>query len=130
MLQVPIKEVNSISSIDLNGRHEYFIKKIADQQELVILINQDKTLFFDAQDGNVLIHFWSRVEYSEAFLQANNLKLEVSEVDFDYLGENIFPEIKSKGALVSVMPVKERFGHVLELSAFSDDLKTYLDEWY
>jgi hypothetical protein len=71
-----------------------------------------------------------RVEYAEAFLQANKLNLEISEVDFDYLGENIFPEIKSKGALVSVMPVKERFGHVLELSAFSDDLKTYLDEWY
>jgi hypothetical protein len=130
MLNVPPKEAAAIGKLIPAERYKYFIKKIADQQEVIIIIEKEDSIFSSSHNGRSLIHFWCASEYAEAFLKGQSLQLLIKCVDFDYLGETLYPYIKSNNVLLNIMPIQESTGHVIELEDFSKDLKEYLKEWY
>ncbi len=130
MLKVSPKEVVAIGKLMPAERYKYFTKKIADQQEVIIITEADESVYSTLYNGRSLIHFWCASEYAEAFLQEQGLQRLIKCVDFDYLGETLYPYIKSNNVLLNIMPVHESTGHLIELGDFSNDLKEYLEEWY
>jgi hypothetical protein len=130
MLKVSKKELIAISKLHLEARYKYFIKKIADQQEVVIVANNEGGLYYGNYNDRLILHLWCATEFTEAFLNENKLQLSVREIDFDYLDEVIYPYIKENNVLLSIMPIYENYGHLLEAKVFSSDLKSYLDEFF
>jgi len=130
MLKISQKELIAISRLPLEARYKYFIKKIADQQEVVIVANNDGSEYYGTYNDRLILHLWCATEYAETFLNERKLQLSVKEIDFDYLDEVIYPYLKSNNILLSIMPIFEDFGYLLEEKVFSSDLKSYLDEYF
>src|SRR5229473_5355144 len=99
MLKVSINELAGVSKTAPKARYEYFIKRIADMQELCILVDDKKDLFWDEDDGRTLLHMWSAVEFAEAYINKRKLALSPMVINFDVLGQKVYPMIKEKNAL-------------------------------
>lgn len=130
MLKATKPEVVAISSLLLQKRYAYFIKRIADQQAVCVLKSDENDYYFAAVGDKKVLHIWSSVEYAEAFLANNKLLAKPVVVDFDILGQELYPILREKNISLSVMPVNELVGYSIELPLFSSDLKNYLEEWY
>ena len=58
-----LKEVESVSKLIPLERYRYFIKKIADYEELWTIIDENGDYALSDIDDIVLISFWSAKEY-------------------------------------------------------------------
>ena len=130
MLKISDKELAHIEQKDFITRYEYFIKKVADQQEICILEDTGGNFYIDIVDNEKLIHMWCGSEYAAIFLKNKEIDYKSITMDFDLLRDKLCPMIKEKKITISIMPIKEHKGYCIHVDQFMNDLKKYLDEWY
>lgn len=58
------KEFEAVVKLSASKRYEYFIKKVADSEEIWGLYNEGWAVTKD-DDGNLLIPFWPKKEFAE-----------------------------------------------------------------
>jgi hypothetical protein len=130
MLKISDKELAQIGRKDAITRYEYFIKKVADQQEICILRDSGGDYYLDVVDNEKFIHMWCSTEYATNFIKNKEVNHKPVTIDFDFLRYKLCPMIKEKEITLSIMPSKEHTGYCIHLDKFIHDLKHYLDEWY
>ena len=130
MLKISDKELAHIETKDFITRYEYFIKKIADQQEICLLQDAGGDFYIDIVDNEKFMHMWCGSEYVPIFLKNKKLDMKSVIIDFDMLRDNLCPMLNEKKITISIMPIKEHTGYCIHLDQFVKDLKKYLDEWY
>ncbi len=124
-----LKEIESVSKLSPLERYKYFIKKIADFEEIWTIIDENGDYALSDIDDKVLISFWSAKEFIYSNLEGGWEKCVPKILSFDDLENEIFDLVASEDYLINVFPVNGKSGFVVELDEFakdlSDELKNY-----
>ena len=123
------KEIESVSNLEPFKRYQYFIKKIADYEELWTIVDENGDYALSDVDDKVLISFWSAKEYIDSNLSDGWENCKPKKLTLDDLEDEIFDLIASENYLINVFPVNGKSGFVVDLDEFardlSDELKNY-----
>jgi hypothetical protein len=111
-MRLNIKEIQAVSSLTGQQRYEYFIKKVADNNELWILQNNGWALVSDAKKEYLPI--WSHLEFAELNRVGNwsnylpySIKLEdfistiLTQIQNDNISTCVFLTIEDYGVCPS-----------------------------
>lgn len=123
------KEIENVSGLEPYNRYQYFIKKVADFEELWTIIDENGDYAFSDVDDKVLISFWSAKEYIDSNLNDGWKNCKPKKITLDDLEDEIFDLIASENYLINVFPVSGKSGFVVDLDEFARDLNDELKNY-
>lgn len=123
------EEVNSVSTMGAFDRYRYFIKKIADYDEIWVLKSESGDLALSEVEGNILLPFWSAKEFTRSCLNREWEYYIPTKVTLDELETEILPLIDDKKYLIDVFPVNNKAGFVVTKDEFLHDLNNELSNY-
>ncbi|GAA4435175.1 hypothetical protein GCM10023091_11130 [Ravibacter arvi] len=124
-----IKEIESVSKLAPLDRYRYFIKKVADYEELWTIVDENGDYALSDIDDGVLISFWSAKEFIYSNLDQGWANCEPLKLTLDDLEETVFDLIASESYLINVFPVNGKSGFVVNLDEFARDLSDELKKY-
>ncbi|MBG9818389.1 DUF2750 domain-containing protein [Bacillus safensis] len=96
------KEFESTINLNLKKRYSYFIKKIADYEEVWSLSNEKGWVTSEDEDGRIQLHFWPTEEHA-AYCAIDKWEGTVPEaIELEDFIEAWIPGMKSDGVGVSI----------------------------
>lgn len=110
-------------------RYDYFIKKIADAQQLWTIVDSEGNYAISMIDKHSLISFWPEEEFIASNLEENWEDYKPLLLTLDDLSDNVIDYIAQEGLLINVFPLNGRSGFVVDLEEFSRDLTTELKNY-
>jgi len=123
------EEILNVSKLEPFKRYKYFIKKIADFEELWTLKNDVGDLAISGADDKVLIAFWSAEDFTNSCQNGVWENYHPVKITMDELEEEILPMIREKGYLIDVFPVNNKSGFVVSIDEFVRDLNEELENY-
>lgn len=123
------KELQSVSTLGAFDRYRYFIKKIADADELWTLKSKEEKFALSEVDNNFLLPFWSAKEYIQSCLNGEWKNYNPLSLSLDEFESKIVPIIKGKGYLLDIFPVNNKAGFVVTIDEFIHDLNMELSNY-
>lgn len=122
-------EIENISSLSPKNRYDYFIRKIADFEEVWTIIDSDGNFTLAEVEHNTVISLWT----AEAFIESNFTPDWADCVPFklslNALEEVLIPLIRQNNYLINIFPVDSRIGHIVTLNDFINDLNDELEQY-
>lgn len=122
------KKKENILKLEPFKRYQYFIKKIADFEELWTIVDENGNYAISEIDDFSLISFWTAEEFIFPNLEEGWKNCKPLKINLEYLEEELFTEIASQNYLINVFPINEKSGFVVSLDEFKRDLEEELDE--
>ncbi|MCH4831204.1 DUF2750 domain-containing protein [Flavobacterium columnare] len=116
------KEIKNVSVLQPIERYKYFIKKVADYEELWTIVDVNGDYALSDIDDKTLISFWSAKEFINSNLEEGWKECTPKKLTLDDLEDEIFDLIASKNYLIDVFPVNGKSGFVVDLDEFARDL--------
>lgn len=128
-MKISQNEIESVSQLNAFDKYNYFIKKVADFELMYSLVDTDGNIATLEIDDNILLPFWSSSEYAllNAIKEWDNY--EVKEISIEYFENEIIDVIESKNYLLSIFPIKEKVGFIVNLNEFAKDLSNEMDKY-
>jgi hypothetical protein len=123
------REIESVSNLSPIERYKYFIKKIADYEEVWTILDENGDYALSDIDDKIFISFWSSKEFIYSNLDGGWEKCIPKKISFDDLENEIFDLIAVEGYLINVFPVNGKSGFVVELNEFARDLSEELKNY-
>ncbi|TYS17753.1 DUF2750 domain-containing protein [Rossellomorea vietnamensis] len=121
------KEFDSVSRLPAAVRYEYFIKKVADHEEVWGLYNEGWATAHD-EEGKVLIPFFPRREFAESCAKDKWTGYHAKSVELDDFVDKWLAGMKEKGIRPSIFPVEEDTA-VVEIEVLLNDLEAELENY-
>lgn len=100
------KELATVSGLTPEKRYEYFIKKVADYEEVWSLYKDGWVLSQD-DFGNTLFPIWPKEEFAELCAVNEWSKSEIKAIDLYEFIENLAPSLKKDGIKFDVFSNNE-----------------------
>ena len=123
------QEIENVSRLEPFKRYKYFIKKIADFEEIWTIIDRNGDIGLSDIDNKILIPMWPKEPYIKSCLEDNWRNHISFKITLDNFEETIIPFISENDYLINVFPVGKKTGFVVNLNEFIRDLNEEL-EWY
>lgn len=123
------QEIENVSRLEPFKRYKYFIKKIADFEELWILVDENEEIALSMIDKKTLVTVWSAKEFADSCLNEKWENYVPFKLTLDQMEQAIFSHIEENSYLINVFPVNNKSGFVVNLHEFIRDLNEEL-EWY
>jgi hypothetical protein len=117
-------EIKSVCALDLAGRFEYFVKKVADNELLWGLGADDLWVMKGGPDGVEVMPLWPHARYAEMCATDQWAGNAPHEITLDEWLEKWTPGLTRDGLKVGVFPVPGSGGVIMHASA----LKVHIDE--
>lgn len=124
-----LKEFNNIINLTPIDRYKYFIKKVADFEELWTIIYSDGNYALSDIEDNVMISFWPKPEYITSNLTNGWENCNPKKLTLDDLEDEIFDLIASQNYLINVFPINGKSGFIVDLQEFARDLSDELKKF-
>ena len=124
-----IKEIEKVSSLQPLERYKYFMKKIADNEQIYTLIDENNNYVTSVIDDYELFPIWSSKEFANLCKINGWESFVVKQLDFDILENEIFDLIGDSNYLINVFPVYDKTGFIVDLNEFANDLKNELENY-
>ena len=121
------KELISVSKLPANKRYEYFIKKVADYEEVWGLF-EDGWVTTQDDMGRSLIPFWPKKEFAELCAINEWSKCIAKSIDLDEFINNWLTGMKEDGVLPSIFWNNDDSA-VLEICVLQKDLELELQKY-
>ncbi|WP_066439796.1 DUF2750 domain-containing protein [Chryseobacterium sp. CCH4-E10] len=122
------KEKENILKLEPFKRYQYFIKKIADFEELWTIIDENGDYAISQIDDVEFISFWSAEEFIASNLDNGWENCKPLKITLEDLEENIFDVIAAENYLINIFPINGRSGFIVSLDEFTRDLQEELDK--
>ncbi|ASW73695.1 hypothetical protein IQ37_19550 [Chryseobacterium piperi] len=123
-----LKEKENIIKLEPFKRYQYFIKKIADFEELWTIVNENGDYAISEVDDHSLISFWTAEEFILSNLDKGWENYRPLKICLEDLENELFKIIASENYLVNVFPINGKSGFVVSLEEFRRDLNEELDK--
>ncbi|GJM65021.1 DUF2750 domain-containing protein [Persicobacter diffluens] len=123
------KEVESVLKLSPFERYQYFIKKVADYEELWTIVDDKNELALSEIDNNQMISLWSASEYIQSNLGDGWENCRSLKLDLDSFEQDIMPVIIENEYLLNVFSVNNKSGFVVSISEFIRDLNEELNNY-
>lgn len=122
-------EIENVSKLDSFKRYKYFIKKVADFEELWTLVDKNEDLALSEIENNSLVSFWTAEEFIKSNLDNGWKECVPLKISLDYFEETIIPFIIENDYLINIFPVNGRSGFVVNINEFIRDLNEELENY-
>jgi hypothetical protein len=124
------EEKNALIKQNPKVRYQYFIKRIADSEELFSVGDDDGLDMIVLKDREAIL-LWSHIEYVESFKEKNkefNESRIVAMSIYDFKEEYI-EFIEQENLLLNIFPIDDYSGFVVTMSEFLRDLEMELSKY-
>jgi len=121
-MSLNIKEVENVSKLKPFKRYQYFLRKVADFEELWTIVDENNEISLSHIDNSKLISFWSAKDFIKSNLSGNWKKHKPEKIGLDKLGKKIIPLIIENNYLINVFPVNGKSGFVVNIEEFAGQL--------
>ncbi|CAM3146991.1 DUF2750 domain-containing protein [Chryseobacterium flavum] len=122
------KEKENILKLKPFKRYQYFIKKIADFEEIWTIVDENGDYAISEIDGLNLISFWTAEEFIRSNLEAGWENCKPLKLTLADLEESLYDIIRSEDYLIDVFPINAKSGFVVKLEEFKRDLDEELEK--
>lgn len=123
------KELENVSRMKPFDRYEYFIRKVADFQELWTIVDEEGEVALSEIKDNKLVSFWTSEPFIESNLSGGWKNCSAFKLHLEDLDETIFPLISDNNYLINVFPVNGKSGFVVNIDEFIRDLNEELEQY-
>ena len=127
--QVSDQEFESVLSLPGAKRYTYFVKKVADWEEIWSLRNQDGWVLAGDPSGTEVVPVWPNQRYAQACVAAEWQDCEPAVIDLETWMKRWIPGMTKDGRQVAVFPTLEDRGIVVEPSRLHSDLSDECEEY-
>jgi len=120
-------EIFHILKTDAKGRYEYSLKRIADNEELWIIGDDDGVRTYSDDNGDIVFPIWPYEEFAklcciEEYRQCLPEKLSLDEFVQEYL-----PDFEKNNYKLTLLPLPTDRGSIINATSFREDLDEELD---
>lgn len=122
-------EIENVSKLSPKSRYDYFIRKIADFEELWTIIDANSDFTLAEVENNTVISFWTHEAFIESNLTPDWSDCVPFKLDIDTLQDIVIPLIRQNNYLINVFPVDSRIGYIVSLTDFVRDLNEELEQY-
>jgi len=122
-------EIENVSSLSPKNRYDYFIRKIADFEEVWTIIDSDGNFTLAEVEHNTVISLWTAEAFIESNLTPDWADCVSFKLSLDALEEVLIPLIRQNNYLINIFPVNSRIGHIVTLNDFINDLNDELEQY-
>ena len=128
------KHIENVSGLKPFDRYNYFIRKVADGEELWTIVNTNGDLGISVIEGDnkrykTLVPFWPEKDFIEGFLTDNWVKHTPVKISLDDFEDKIIAIIEEENYLINVFPVNNKTGFVVTLQELIRDLNEELEQY-
>ena len=128
-MNLSTQEIENVAKLEPLKRYEYFVKKIADFEELWTIVNKTGDIALSDVEENILISFWTAEPFIKSNLNGGWENCTPFKLSLDDLEETIIPLITKNNYLVNVFPVNGKSGFIVSLNEFIRDLNEELEKY-
>ena len=128
-MDLTLKEIEKVSNLSPFERYKYFIKKVADFEELWTIVYDNKDLALSEVDNNTLVSFWTSEQFIMNNLNGGWEKCIPLKIDLDDFESIFIPLIVENNYLVNIFPVNGKSGFVVNINEFTRDLNEELENY-
>ena len=122
------KEFSEVTKLSGSKRYEYFLKKVADDEELWGLYNDGWAMVADDEE-NEMIPFWPKKEFADACCN-EHWKNYISEpIGLTEFMESWIDNLKNNGLSTAIFIVKDDKGIIVKPEKLLEDLKEELSNY-
>ncbi|MCM3128457.1 MULTISPECIES: DUF2750 domain-containing protein [unclassified Paenibacillus] len=121
------KEFEAVIKLPANVRYEYFIKRIADAEEVWGLYDNGWAVTADER-GNLLLPFWPKKEFAEACAIEDWKSYKGKLIDLSEFVVEFLPQLKKDGIRPSIFFNNEDSA-VLEVDILIRDIEAELENY-
>lgn len=122
------KEIDTIINLPANKRYEYFVKKVADFEEVWGLYNNGWATAEDDQ-GNIVIPFWPNKEFADLCVVENWVGYTAKSIRIGDFIEKWLPGMQRDNRLAAIFYTIKDSGVVVDLKKLKIDLQMELDKY-
>lgn len=122
------KEKENILKLEPFKRYQYFIKKIADFEELWTIVDENEDYAISEIDDLNFISFWTTEEFIYSNLEEGWKNCKPLKLSLDDLENELFEIIAAENYLINVFPINGKSGFVVSMEEFRRDLDEELDK--
>lgn len=123
------KQIENILKLEPQKRYEYFIRKVADFEELWTIVNEDGDYALSSVYDKTLVSFWSAEEFIESNLEEDWSNCKALKLSLDDLTDVVLPYIADNDYLINIFPINGRSGFIVDLEEFSRDFTEELKKY-
>lgn len=116
------KQLKSVSRLPPDERYGYFLRKVADFEEVWGLFDGGWAVMGN-DDGSQMFPFWPEPEFAEALATDSWESYTPKSITLDAFVERWLPGMSSDGIRPAVFPTAEGKGIVVDASRLLADLK-------
>ena len=123
------KEIEKVSALESFERYKYFIKRVADNELIYILLLQNGEYALSEIENKILLPIWPAKEFVEICKINGWENCNVKEITLEEFENDIIDYISESGYLINVFPVFESTGFIVDLDEFAEDLSNELNKY-
>ena len=123
------KEFETASALPFEERYEYFVKRVADWEQVWSLRSASGWSLAGAEDGREVIPVWPHEQFAAACSEGAWKGDEPTPIPLDDWLEKWLPGMERDGRLVAVFPTPANSGAVVEPQRLRNDLRVDLEQY-
>lgn len=127
-MKIEQAELKAVLQLDGAKRYEYFIKKVADWEEVWGLYQDGWALATD-DDGNSVFPLWPAKEYAKACASADWSSFEPSVIELEDLLSELLPKLSSDNLLCGVFYTPSDKGVLLDPVCIMNSLREEMEQY-
>ncbi|MEM9889095.1 MAG: DUF2750 domain-containing protein [Bacteroidota bacterium] len=128
-MKVSMKEIENVSKLKPFERYRYFIKKVADFEEVWTIKDQNDDFALSDIEEYTLVSLWSAEEFIQSNLNEGWKDCVPIKMDLEMLQNELYYVLVKNNYLVNVFPVNGRSGFVVSIEEFIRDLNLELEDY-
>lgn len=121
--------VEHISKLTPINRYKFFIKRIADFEEMWTIIGTDGEFALSKIDKHTLVSFWSDEPFIKSNLTDSWKKCISFKLSLEDFNNTFFKLVSDNNYLMNIFPVNGKSGFVVNLEEFVRDLNEELEQY-
>lgn len=122
------REFESVLSLPHQERYEYFVKRVADRNEVWSLLRNGKWVIAGDDEGNELIPVWPHPRFAEACVSAEWDGAIPASIPLSQWLERWLPGIARDRRLIAVFPTPQNKGVRMTSDRLRQDLEEELSK--
>lgn len=121
------KQLQSIPKLEEHERYDYFLRKVADFEELWSLHSPEGWVEFSTADGEACLPLWPHPDFAKQWAVDDWSDCTPKAIALDVWLERWTSGLERDDTVLAIFPVDEEEGLVLTPQEFHDDLMAELE---
>lgn len=130
MIKITDKEIEAVSALEPYHRYQYAIKRIADNELLYSVIDQQGSWAISELENHKLFPIWSANVFANLFTLYPRPGFECKEITLETFQEVLIDFIEEENLLLNVFPLGIKTGFVVDINEFARDLADELNRYH